>query len=360
MLTVAVAMLSICVSAQTTEFTYQGKLTDAMSTANGTYDFEFRLFSVASGGTAIGVLPRPGVVVANGVFTVNLDFGSGAFPGAARFLEIALKRPADPTFDTLIPRQSVTSSPYSQKSLSSAASDALSSNCVLCVTDGQIQSISGSKVSSAVANATSATTAGNVTGIVAIANGGTGSSTKNFVDLTTAQTIAGNKTFTGAQTVVGGTFYANLGQSGQSVHGGSGLSLTTANTAFTAIPGLSLTVGPHNGYAFVYFSTTGGIQVNSSTPTGFTIVDIAIFVDGVMVPNAGYRRYIVSNNSVLVSQIGNWSFSDVLFLETPSHVIDVRAAVVSPANSGAIVSGGSGSAMQATLSVAVLRSVSGP
>ena len=38
-------------------------------------------------------------------------------------------------------------------------------------------------------------TAANVTGTVAIANGGTGSTTKNFVDLTTTQTIAGTKTF---------------------------------------------------------------------------------------------------------------------------------------------------------------------
>ena len=38
--------------------------------------------------------------------------------------------------------------------------------------------------------------AANVTGIVAIANGGTGSSTKNFVDLSTTQTVAGSKTFT--------------------------------------------------------------------------------------------------------------------------------------------------------------------
>jgi len=38
-------------------------------------------------------------------------------------------------------------------------------------------------------------TAANVTGTVAIANGGTGSTTQNFVDLTTAQTVAGAKTF---------------------------------------------------------------------------------------------------------------------------------------------------------------------
>jgi hypothetical protein len=41
-------------------------------------------------------------------------------------------------------------------------------------------------------------TATNVSGIVAIANGGTGLATQNFVDITTDQTIAGDKTFTGA------------------------------------------------------------------------------------------------------------------------------------------------------------------
>lgn len=40
-------------------------------------------------------------------------------------------------------------------------------------------------------------TASNITGIVAIGNGGTGSATRNFVDLTTAQSIGGDKTFTG-------------------------------------------------------------------------------------------------------------------------------------------------------------------
>lgn len=44
-------------------------------------------------------------------------------------------------------------------------------------------------------------TSANVTGIVAIANGGTGSATQNFVDLTTNQAnIGGNKTFTGLTT----------------------------------------------------------------------------------------------------------------------------------------------------------------
>ena len=37
--------------AQTTQFTYQGKLSDAGSPANGTYDFRFGLFDTATVGT---------------------------------------------------------------------------------------------------------------------------------------------------------------------------------------------------------------------------------------------------------------------------------------------------------------------
>jgi hypothetical protein len=53
--------------------------------------------------------------------------------------------------------------------------------------------------------ATAASTAGNVTGIVSISNGGTGSSSKNFVDMTTSQTyIAGHKSFYNFVSINGG------------------------------------------------------------------------------------------------------------------------------------------------------------
>lgn len=42
-----------------------------------------------------------------------------------------------------------------------------------------------------------------VTGILPVANGGTGSGTQNFVDLTTAQNVAGVKTFTASQIIIG-------------------------------------------------------------------------------------------------------------------------------------------------------------
>ena len=51
--------------------------------------------------------------MADGLFTVALDFGSGAFTGAARWLEIAVRCPAGSgTYTTLSPRQALTSSPY--------------------------------------------------------------------------------------------------------------------------------------------------------------------------------------------------------------------------------------------------------
>ena len=74
------------VSAQTTEFTYQGSLRDGANPAGGNYDFEFRLFDAAAAGTQLGpLLTRTNVAVAGGAFSVQDDFG-GVFPGADRHL----------------------------------------------------------------------------------------------------------------------------------------------------------------------------------------------------------------------------------------------------------------------------------
>lgn len=113
----------VTVLAQTTEFTYQGRLNDNSVAANSNYDFEFRLYDAAAGGTLLGTQPRSGVAVANGVFTVRLDFGT-QFTGAARFLEISVKPAGSASpFTTLAPRQPVTSTPYAIRSLNSGTAD---------------------------------------------------------------------------------------------------------------------------------------------------------------------------------------------------------------------------------------------
>jgi hypothetical protein len=105
--------------AQATAFTYQGKLTDAGNPANGAYDLQFRLFDTLSNGNQVGsTIVREDVQVANGIFSTALDFGAAAFPGASRFLEIAV-RPGASTgaFTTLSPLQPLTSTPYAITSL---------------------------------------------------------------------------------------------------------------------------------------------------------------------------------------------------------------------------------------------------
>ena len=115
-------LCTISVAGQSTEFTYQGRLTDGSLPATGVYDFEFRLFSVETGGSAIATVSRPGVSVTTGIFSVRLDFAAN-FDGTARWIEIALKTTAAPTFTNLAPRQPITSTPYAIRSLNSESAD---------------------------------------------------------------------------------------------------------------------------------------------------------------------------------------------------------------------------------------------
>jgi hypothetical protein len=89
-----------------TSFTYQGELSQAGSPFTGNVTVAFRLFDGAAGGAQIGsTLTVPGLAVADGRFTVDLDFGV-AFDGQARWLEIVV----DGT--TLTPRQPLNAAPY--------------------------------------------------------------------------------------------------------------------------------------------------------------------------------------------------------------------------------------------------------
>lgn len=66
----------------------------------------FRLYNSVSGGTPIGnAVTRPNQTVVDGVFQVSLDFGSGAFDGTQRYLEIEVSG------TTLSPRQEITATP---------------------------------------------------------------------------------------------------------------------------------------------------------------------------------------------------------------------------------------------------------
>jgi hypothetical protein len=95
-------------------FTYQGSLRSGSAPANGAFDFQFILYNAATGGSQVGpILTLEDVAVANGIFTVQLDFGASSFDGQARWLEVGV-RPGAGTgaFGILSPRHPLTAAPY--------------------------------------------------------------------------------------------------------------------------------------------------------------------------------------------------------------------------------------------------------
>jgi hypothetical protein len=102
------ALLATSVPAQTlgTAFTYQGALREGGAPVNGTRNLTFRLFDGSSGGSQVGSdIAMTGVVVADGLFAVSLDFGAGVFNGNARWLEIQVGA------SVLTPRQELSPTP---------------------------------------------------------------------------------------------------------------------------------------------------------------------------------------------------------------------------------------------------------
>src|SRR5438874_12676488 len=112
------------VVAQTSAFTYQGRLTDGGTPANGNYDLQFALWDSSSGGSQIGATQNfSNIGVSGGIFTVTLDFGANAFPGANRFLEINARLSGASAFTLLTPRQQITSTPYAVRSGNASLAD---------------------------------------------------------------------------------------------------------------------------------------------------------------------------------------------------------------------------------------------
>jgi hypothetical protein len=102
-------------------FTYQGKLADGNSAVSGIYDLRFTLYDALSGGAVVGSsLTNAAASVSNGLFTVTLDFGTGAFTGNARWLEIGVRTNGSGVFIVLAPRQPLTPAPYALFALTPA------------------------------------------------------------------------------------------------------------------------------------------------------------------------------------------------------------------------------------------------
>ena len=84
------SQLSTVFAQGTTAFTYQGQLSDGGTNANGAYTMIFKLYDAVTDGNLVGVPITNHPTLANGLFSINLDFGTGAFAGGARWLDITV------------------------------------------------------------------------------------------------------------------------------------------------------------------------------------------------------------------------------------------------------------------------------
>jgi hypothetical protein len=105
------------------QFTYQGKLEEGAQRAQGLYDFTFTLHDALEGGLEVAPpILLQDVPVENGIFNVQLDFGTSAFTGDALFLSIGVREgDSVDDFNLLTPRQPLTAAPYALYALSGNA-----------------------------------------------------------------------------------------------------------------------------------------------------------------------------------------------------------------------------------------------
>lgn len=228
------------------------------------------------------------VAVDNGYFTVDLD--DPTIPTTTPELWVGIQVAGDAAE---LPRQHVTSVPYCFEAKHAAsATTATDLQCAgTCVSDAEIAAVAASKL----------------TGTVAIANGGTGSATKNFVDLSTAQAIDGAKTFSKPlQAIVGSVQYI-LGGANGDIAQNSGLLVswnqlqnTTGRTELinrkgSGAGGFSFWNSASESSAPTLLAAVGSNGMMTLSP----VTDSGgLFIDGSGVPTGGTQGVSIGNTAV--------------------------------------------------------------
>jgi hypothetical protein len=337
--------------AQGTAFTYQGRLQDGGTNANGSYDLQFKLFDAPTVGTGTqfgGTVSTPNTQVADGIFTVTLDFGGcpNCFNGAGRFLEIAVKPTSGSTFTTLSPRQPIASTPYAIRSLSAnTASTASNATQLGGVAASQYVLTSDSRLSDArtptggssfyIQNTTTQQASSNFNisgnGIIG-GNVGIGTSPAHKLDVagavnvTSQYNLGGQQVLTasgisGQSTTIVGIRDGDGDPSGVSnsffgSNAGAQTTTGTANSFFGRAAGFNITTGSENAF---YGTSTGGAMTTGSENAFFgrfagdslndesrlTLIGAQTeSQDGVQNATAiGYRAMVTQSNSLVLGSI---------------------------------------------------------
>lgn len=184
--------------------------------------------------------------------------------------------------------------------------------------------------------------ASEVTGTLPIANGGTGSATQNFVDLTTDQTIGGNKTF--SSTIVG-----NIS--------GNAATATLASTVTTNanLTGAVTSVG--NATSLGSFSSAN----LSGALTDETGSGAAVFADSptLSTPNIGAAIATSVNGTTIPSSATLVKTADKISVLSATTSAELAGVISDETGSGALVFGTSPALTTPNIGVATATSVNG-
>ncbi len=159
-------------------------------------------------------------------------------------------------------------------------------------TAGQVLSTTGS---GALAWSTPSTTATSYSGILPISNGGTGSSTINFVDLTTNQTIAGAKTFSSNASFNGVKIgVGNAGGSSNLALGGGALGAVSSGHRNTALGNGSL-----QGYVGTGFDNNTSVGYNNLVGLTTGSGNTSVGAESMMGLQTGISNTSIGNQSLI-------------------------------------------------------------
>src|SRR5215471_12650811 len=286
-ITVSIAVAALCGATAAaaplgSAFTYQGRLSDGGQPANGNYDILFSLMDASTNGSPVGpTLPIPNVPVHDGYFTVELDFGTNAFNGNSRWLDIGVRTNCNclANYTLLSPRQPLNAAPYAQFSVNAAQAT----------------------------TATSATTANTATTANAVAWANITGMPAGFadgVDNDTTYAAGSGLTLSGPNNQFsvnfGGTGIANTAARSDHNHFGAvwggnvslGLGLSVTNAANNSV-GLFGQQGTGSGFPYIFGNTAGvwGESSQGSGVWGASGAATGAGVRGIAMGSSGYGLY---------------------------------------------------------------------
>ena len=228
---------------QTVPYQAVARNTSGNLLANQTVSIRFSIHDTTSGGLVVYQETQSTTTNALGLFTANIGAGTpvtGSFAAinwgsGSKFIQIEIDLSGGSSYANMGTSQMM-SVPYAQYAASS----------------------------------------GTVTGIVPVANGGTGSATKNFVDLTTAQTVAGIKTFSSDVSINGITIGKGAGSiETNTANGSMALSSNTTGELNTAIGALALmrnTTGTYNTAIGAWALALDSTGINNTAIGAYALV----------------------------------------------------------------------------------------